>query len=401
MKKILIADKFPEQYIDEIKALGAEVVYEPQYGADDIAQQVGDASVIVVRSTKVTAESIHAAENLSLIIRAGAGYNNIDVGAASAQGIYVANCPGMNSVAVAELAMGLICALDRRIVDNVIDLRAGQWNKAAYSKADGLLGKTLGVVGVGKIGRELIQRAQAFGLNVIAWSRSLTPAQAAELGVERAESVEELAPWCDIVSVHLAAAPETKGIISRAFIDAMKPGACLINTARAEVVDEPALIEAVQAGKIRAGVDVFSDEPEGKAGAYESALGKLDGVYGTHHIGASTTQAQNAVAAETVRILKTYKETGRVANWVNRMTRTPAEYELIVRHYDKPGVLANVLADLKTDDVNAEEIENLIFVGAEAACCRIQLNSRPSDATLTQIRSRKDEVIHAQLVELE
>jgi D-3-phosphoglycerate dehydrogenase len=398
--KVLIADKFPEQYIDQIKALGTEVTYEPQYGAEDVAQHIAETDVVVVRSTQVTAEAINASEDLSLIIRAGAGVNNIDVEAASELGIYVANCPGMNSIAVAELAMGLICALDRRIVENVIDLRAGRWNKAKYSKAGGLYGKVLGVVGVGRIGRELIKRALAFGLKVKAWSRSLTPETAATLGVEYVESVKELVPQCDVVSVHLAAASETAGIISREVIDSMKPGACFINTARSEIVDEEALKEAVKAGRIRAGTDLYSEEPEGKSGPFENELGQLDGVYGTHHIGASTTQAQNAVAAETVRVLKVYLETGHVENWINRLTKTPAKYQLIVRHYDKPGVLAAVLTELKADNVNAEEVENLIFNGAQAACCRIQLDTRPSDETLEKINSLKGQVIHAQLTDI-
>ncbi len=398
--KTLIADKFPEQHVEKIRSLGVEVAYEPQFGAEDIAQNISDYEVLIVRSTKVTADAIRASNSLSLIIRAGAGTNNIDKQAASALGIYVVNCPGTNSIAVAELAMGLICALDRRIVDNTVDLRQGRWNKAEYSKADGLYGKVLGVVGVGKIGQELIMRAQAFGLKVKAWSRSLTPEKAKALGVEYVASVTELVPQCDIVSVHLAATPDTAGIISKQVIDSMKPGACFINTARADVVDEAALVEAVKAGRIRVGTDLYSNEPEGKSGEFESELGKLDGVYGTHHVGASTTQAQNAVAAETVRILQVYMETGRAENWVNRLIKTPARWQLIVRHYDKPGVLAAVLAYLKAEDVNAEEIQNLVFEGAQAASCTIQLDTRPSDDTLAKINALEGQVIHAELVEL-
>jgi D-3-phosphoglycerate dehydrogenase len=398
--KTLIADKFPEPYVEQIRNLGFRVSYEPQFGAEDIATKISDNEVVIVRSTKVTADAIHASKNLSLIIRAGAGTNNIDKKAASAMGIYVANCPGMNSIAVAELAMGLICALDRRIVDNTIDLREGRWNKAEYSKADGLYGKTLGVVGVGQIGKELIQRAHAFGLQIKAWSRSLTPEKAKSLGVEYVGSIAELVPQCDIVSVHLAATADTQGIISKAIIDSMKPGTCFINTARADVVDESALMEAVKSGQIRVGTDLYSNEPESKSGDFDNEFGKLEGVYGTHHIGASTTQAQNAVAAETVRLLKVYQETGTVENWVNRMAKTPAEWQLIVRHYDKPGVLATVLGHLKAEEVNAEEIQNLVFDGATAACCTIQLDTRPSDESLAKINALEGQVIHAELVQI-
>ena len=398
--RVLIADKFPESYIDQIRGLGSQVVYEPKFGAAEIAQNIADQDVVVVRSTKVTAEAIEASQNLSLIIRAGAGTNNIDKQAASARGVYVANCPGMNSIAVAELAMGLICALDRRIVENTLDLRNGIWNKAKYSQADGLYGKALGVIGVGKIGAELIKRARAFGMQIKAYSRSLTPEKADALGVEYAPSVAELVPQCDIISVHLAATPDTEGIISEEIIDSMKPGACFINTARAEVVDEAALLAAVKEGRIQVGTDLYRNEPEGKSGAVESELGKADGVYGTHHIGASTTQAQNAVAAEVVRILGLFLRTGRVDNWVNRLTKTPAKWQLVVRHYDKPGVLATVLGCLKEDNVNAEEIENVIFEGALAACCTIQVDTKPSAETLEKISALKGQVIHSELMDI-
>lgn len=398
--KILIADKFPDRYLAAIRKLGHEVVYEPGYKAADIAARIGDAEIMVVRSTEVTAEAIQASKNLSLIIRAGAGTNTIDKKAASAAGIYVSNCPGTNSVAVAELAMGLICALDRRLVENVNDLRAGRWNKAEYSKAEGLLGKTLGVIGVGMIGKELIARARAFGLKVKAWSRSLTPEKAKELGVEYAATIAALVPTCDILSVHLAQAAETKGIISREVIATMKPGALFINTARAGVVDQAALVEAVKAEKIRVGTDVFANEPEGKDGPFADELGLLPGVYGTHHIGASTEQAQDAVATETVRIIKVYGETGRVENWVNKMKKTPARFQLVVRHYDKPGVLADVLAIIRDANVNAEEISNLIFDGAQAACCTIQLNSELGAGPLARINALPGRVIHASQVAL-
>ena len=178
---------------------------------------------------------------LKLVVRAGAGYNTIDVAAASRRGIYVSNCPGKNSIAVAELAFGLILALDRRIADNVISLRQGQWNKTEYSKARGLYGRTLGLIGVGRIGREMIPRAKGFSMPVVAWSRSLTPAEARELGVEYAASPVEVARRADIVSVHLASNAETRGRIDAEFFEAMRQGAYFINTSRAELVDPVAL----------------------------------------------------------------------------------------------------------------------------------------------------------------
>jgi D-3-phosphoglycerate dehydrogenase / 2-oxoglutarate reductase len=205
--------------------------------------------------------------------------------------------------------MGLICSVDRRIPENIMDFKNGRWNKAIYSKAEGLYGKTLGIVGVGQIAAELIYRAQAFGLNVIAWSRSLTEEKANELGIKKAENLEEIFSQADIVSVHLAQNADTKKLISKDLISKMKKGAFFINTARAGVVDEEALIEAAKNGKIFVAADVFNNEPEGKEGEFKSELSSTPNLYITHHIGASTEQAQNAVAEETVRIIKDYIQT--------------------------------------------------------------------------------------------
>src|SRR6187397_802208 len=170
--KVLVADKFEKSGIEGLKAAGCEVVYEPDLKDDSLTQAIASsgADVLVVRGTKVTTPMLDAGR-LSLIVRAGAGYNTIDVAAASTRGIYVSNCPGKNAIAVAELTFGLILSLDRRIPDNVAALRAGTWNKKEFSKAAGLYGKTLGLLGFGSIGQELARRAQAFGLHLVIWSR--------------------------------------------------------------------------------------------------------------------------------------------------------------------------------------------------------------------------------------
>src|SRR6476661_7513600 len=170
--KVLVADTFEKSGIDGLKAAGCDVVYEPDLKEDSLTHAIASsgADVLVVRSTKVTAPMLDAGR-LSLIVRAGAGYNTIDVAGASTRGIYVSNCPGKNAIAVAELAFALMLSLDRRVPDNVADLRAGKWNKKEYSKAQGLYGKTLGLLGIGSIGQEMIRRAAGFGLDVVIWSR--------------------------------------------------------------------------------------------------------------------------------------------------------------------------------------------------------------------------------------
>jgi D-3-phosphoglycerate dehydrogenase len=401
MMRVLIADKFEQSGREGLQALGCEVSFLPDLKDDAlteaIRQQMPD--VLVVRGTKVT-EPMLAAGQIKLVVRAGAGFNTIDVAAASRRGIYVSNCPGKNSIAVAELAFALILALDRRIADNVISLRRGEWNKKEFSKARGLFGRTLGLVGVGKIGAEMIPRAQAFGMRVVAWSRSLTPERAAELGVEYKGSPAEVAPDADIVSVHVALNADTRSFLGREFFATMKEGAYFINTARGEVVDQAALVEAMKTRSIRAGLDVFAGEPTSATAPFTDEIAKEQNLYGTHHIGASTDQAQEAIAAETVRIVREFKETGNVPNVVNLARQTPATHRLVVRHLDRPGVLATVLDAIKSEHINVQEMENIVFEGAEAAVARINLDKAPSQAILDGLRAGSPDVIELSVLEI-
>jgi len=398
---VLIADKFEQSGRAGLEAIGCEVSFQPDLKDDALVAAIAEhkPDVLVVRGTKVT-EPMLAAGPLKLIVRAGAGYNTIDVAAASRRGIYVSNCPGKNSIAVAELAFALILALDRRIVDAVIALRAGEWNKKEFSKARGLFGRRLGLVGLGKIGQEMIPRARAFGMPVVAWSRSLTQERALELGVERMESPLDVAAAADIVSVHVALKPDTRMLIGADFFKAMRDGAYLINTSRGEVVDEAALVEAIHSRRIRAGLDVFAIEPTSAVAEFADPIVKEPGVYGTHHIGASTDQAQEAIAAETVRIIQSFKETGQVPNVVNLAQRTPATHRLVVRHRDRPGVLAQVLEALKAEHINVQEMENIVFEGAEAAVARINLDKAPSQANLDRLREGNEDIIELNVLEI-
>ncbi|MGH9938702.1 MAG: 3-phosphoglycerate dehydrogenase family protein [Blastocatellia bacterium] len=399
--KILIADKFEESGINGLKESGCEVVYNSDLKDDSLVEAIRDiqADVLIVRSTKVTGAML-AAGRLSLVVRAGAGYNTIDVKAASARGIYVSNCPGKNSVAVAELAFGLILALDRRLPDNVAELRAGKWNKKEYGKARGLYGRTLGLIGLGQIGREMITRAKAFGMDVIGWSRNLTPESAAELGISFRQTIIEVAHDCDILSVHLALAPDTRGVINADVFEVMRPGSYLINTSRAEVVDQTTLKQAVKTKGIRAGLDVFASEPGGATGDFNDEIVTLPGVYGTHHIGASTDQAQEAIADETVRIIAAFKETGKVPNVVNLADHTPATRLLVVRHQDRPGVLAYVLNEIKAANINVQRMENIVFAGAEAAIARIELDGALEPETVDRISAGNNDIIEINLIAL-
>ena len=387
--KVLVADKLEKSALDGMKAIGCEVIQDADLNGESLTTAIAEhkPTVLVVRSTKVEADSLGAADELTLVIRAGAGVNTIDIAAASERGVYVANCPGKNSIAVAELAFGLMLAVDRFIPDCVGDLRAGKWNKKAYSKGRGLYGLTLGLVGMGNIAQEMIPRAKAFGMNVIAYSRWMPPEAAAALGIARAESLEDLAAQSDVVSIHTALSPGTKGMISKSVIDAMRPGATLINTSRAEVVDQEALIAACEAGKIRAGLDVFEGEPAGGEGEYSGPMQNCKGVYCTHHVGASTEQAQEAVAAEVVRIVMDYKSMGLVHNVVNVTKGATATHLLVVRHQDKVGVLSHVLAVLKDEGVSVQEMENIILGGAQSAIAQISMDKEPSASGMIAIKT--------------
>jgi D-3-phosphoglycerate dehydrogenase len=298
------------------------------------------------------------------------------------------------------LAFALILALDRRIADNVISLRRGEWNKKEFSKARGLYGRTLGLIGIGKIGQEMVPRARAFGMSVIAWSRRLTPEHAEELGIEYRTSPTEIAQGADIVSVHLALNPETKGFIGTEFFNAMREGAYFINTSRGEVVDQQALARAMKTRGIRAGLDVYASEPTSASGEFTDEIVKEGNLYGTHHIGASTDQAQEAIAAETVRIVREFKETGKVPNVVNLAQQTPATHRLVVRHLDRPGVLASVLDAIKAERINVQEMENIVFEGAAAAVARINLDNAPSREMLDRVRAETADIIELDLLKL-
>jgi D-3-phosphoglycerate dehydrogenase len=405
--KVLVADTFEQSGIDALKAAGCDVSYHPDVDGAALAAAIRDsqARVLVVRSTQVTAEMLDAGE-LSLVVRAGAGVNTVDVAGASARGIYVSNCPGRNSVAVAELAMALILAIDRRIADNVADLRAGKWNKKEYCKARGLMGQTLGLLGFGHIGQEVARRAGAFGMSVVVWSRRFTESPAARdraaetFNIEILPSPEDVVEQSDVISVHLALNKETRGFVNGQLLSHVQPGAYFINTARAEVVDHEALAKAVKEKGLRLGLDVFANEPSGSTGAFADPLIAQPNVYGTHHIGASTDQAQEAIAAETVRIIRSYKETGKVPNAVNLARHTPATHTLVVRHRDKPGVLAHVFEYLRVSHLNVQETENIIFDGAQAAVARINLDGAPSIRAMEAMQAGNADILDLQLVKL-
>jgi D-3-phosphoglycerate dehydrogenase / 2-oxoglutarate reductase len=402
--RLLIADKLHPRAIEELRTLPVEVVYDPEVTRDSLEARLPGVGILVVRSTEVTAEAIDKAKQLHLIVRAGAEYNTIDVRAASRRGIYVANCPGRNAAAVAELVYGLILSVDRRIPDAVASLRSGKWERAKYGGAEGLHGKTVGIAGFGAVGREVANRARCFGLSTVAWSRSLSAARAGDFGVGHASSLEDLAARSQILSLHLPINDRTRGIVGQKVLGALPPRAILVNTARADLIDYAALREAVGKRKLRVALDVFPDEPKGSKD-YPADLFGLPSepgggfVYGTPHIAASTDQAQLAIASETVRVIRSFLLEAVVPNVVNVSSSSTARFQVVIRMVDKVGTFANVLNVIKRHGINVEEVTNTIFEGGGASCAKLRVVSRLNEACLAEIHAF-EEVLHVDMVPL-
>lgn len=393
--RILCADALAEHLLEPLREQGHEVEVNAGLTIDTLPAALAEnpADILVVRSTKVSKDAINASSQLGLIVRAGAGTDNIDKVAASERGVYVSNVPGQNAIAVAELAMGLMLSIDRNIPAGMADLAQGTWDKARYSKADGLFGKTLAIIGLGEIGLALATRAHGFGMAVTALEKpgrsQRTLDRLAASGIELVPTIDDLLAGADVVSLHVPKSPETSGMVNAEFFAKMKPGAILLNTSRGEIVDGEALIAAMDEQGIRAGLDVWPDEPGTSTADWESALSVHPNVVGTHHIGASTGQAQAAIAAGTVEVIEAYLS-GRVINCVNLVNETVGRVTLTVRHLDKVGVLAKIFSSLRAAGLNVSQMENNLFTGSVAAVASINLEHAPTEELLAQLESDAD-----------
>jgi D-3-phosphoglycerate dehydrogenase / 2-oxoglutarate reductase len=391
--RVLFADSVGKSTVTDLEARGHTCVVEPTLQAGDLAARVAGFDVLVVRSTKVGAEVFEGADRLALVIRAGAGTNTIDTATAAARGVLVANLPGRNAIAVAELTLGLLLAVDRRIVDGTVDLRAGRWDKKSYSAAQGLYGATIGVLGLGSIGLEVAQRAAAFGMHVMALSKpgrsARTTARLEELRVRTVETLEDLLPACDVVTLHLPSSPDTVGLVDKDFLSLMRPGAVLLNTSRGELVDEDALLEALDEKDLRAGLDVYADEPGSGQAEWTSRLAQHPRVVGTHHIGASTQQAQDAIADGVVEIVDAFVR-GEPPHCVNLTPSRIGSSTLTVRHLDRVGVLARVLDLLSRKGLNVEQMQNRVFRGGDAAVATIDVDGVVTDDLVAELGASSD-----------
>ena len=326
--RILVADRLPEGFAPTIRAAGHECAVHPELTESTLAEAMDGVEVLVVRSTRVTAQTLAATDTLRLVVRAGSGTNTIDCEQATLRGVLVANVPGRNAVAVAELTMGLLLAVDRAIPDNTSELRAGRWDKKRFSAVGrGLHGQRLGIVGLGAIGLAVAERAAAFGMPLLAQAKGSRSAEASrrieELGIELVPDLVTLASEVDVLTLHVPLTAETRSMIGAEALDALAPG-ILLNTSRAEVVDPDALLARLDGGALSAGLDVFPDEPGSGTADWHSPLGAHPAVVGTHHIGASTEQAQEAVASGVVDVITAF-DRGELIDVVNAPARGGAQ----------------------------------------------------------------------------
>jgi D-3-phosphoglycerate dehydrogenase len=400
--KILFADSCHNSCVDRLRESGHTCLEMPELGTAELGDNLDDVDVLVVRSTEVDAATIEASRSLSLVVRAGAGVNTIDVDAASARGVAVANTPGRNAIAVAELTMALLLALDRQVASSVIDLRAGHWDKKRYSKAQGIFGRTIGIIGLGEIGLAVADRAHAFGMDIVAVAKAdrseKTQERISALGMRLVPDLVALVSESDVVSVHVPGGAATSGMLDAELLGHFREGAFLLNTSRGEVMDEAALLGAIESKGLLVGLDVYPDEPSSGVAEFESELARHPSVVGTHHIGASTVQAQESIAAGVADVIEGFAA-GDMKGLVNLESERLGTRTVVVRHYDRVGVLAATLSILRRDDLNVQQMENLVFVGSVAAVAIIDLSDEPSPEALAEL-SNLDDVLHVAVREV-
>ncbi len=301
MPRVLVADKISSEGVEILKKV-ADVDVKTSLGIDELITSIGCYDGLVVRSaTQVTTDVITAAKNLKIIGRAGVGVDNIDVPAATQHGIVVVNSPEGNTIAAAELTMALLLALSRNIPVADSSMKQGKWDRNSYVGVE-VYNKTLGIIGLGKIGREVAKRAQSFGMRVIAQDPYLSSEVSKKLGIQLV-SLDELLAQSDYISLHLPKTRDTEGLIGAEQISKMKDGIRIINVARGGIIDEFALAEALKSGKVAgAAVDVYSTEPISQ----DNPLLKASNIITTPHLGASTTEAQSKVAIDVAEQMVDY-----------------------------------------------------------------------------------------------
>ena len=395
--EMLIGCKLPEHLLQELRSLGTEVIYEPDLSEERLQKLIPRVAVLVVCRTRISAETIAAGGALQLIVRSGTDTSNIDIEAASTAGIFVSNCPYKDAIAIAELTLGLLIALDRQILENVEGLRKNHGTEPKSIDALGLSGRCLGMLGYGPVEREIARRALAFDMEVLAWSPSLTPEQ---LGLERVRACawpRELARLSDMVSVYAPRQETDEPLVDAEFLQNIRPGAYFVYIGHPGPLDQAALVEIARERNLRVACDISAAKlPASDTGRFKSRLQSIPHVIGTHRLADRTQQAFEATTGEVVRVVREFLINGDVLNCINLTEHNPATWQLVLRMRDTVGVLASIMEALRADDINAEDITSRLFTGAKAAWCIIAVDERPSTEVLSAIRAI-DGVLHLEV----
>ena len=313
MPRVFVSDKLGEAGLELLKEAGLEVDFRQKLTGEELKAAVQNAEAMIVRSdTKVTADLLQQPGKLKAVVRAGAGVDTIDVPAATRLGIIVMNTPGANTISTAEHTITLMMALARRVAEADAGLRAGRWDRSKLVGIQ-LAGKTLGVIGLGRIGREVARRAQGLDMNIIGYDPVMATERAQQLGIDAVRSLDQMLPHIDILTVHTPMSDDTRDMIGKEQIAMMKPGSRILNCARGGIVNEAALEEALKSGHIAgAALDVFVEEPPG-----DHPLLKFPNVVATPHLGASTKEAQENVAREAAELVIGFVQRGEIQFAVN------------------------------------------------------------------------------------
>jgi D-3-phosphoglycerate dehydrogenase len=369
MPKVLVSDKLSKTAVQIFKDNGVEVDYLPDLGKDKdkLYEVIGQYDGLAIRSaTKVTEKILSAATNLKVIGRAGIGVDNVDIPAATKKGIIVMNTPFGNSITTAEHAISLLLSLARQIPEADASTRAGKWEKNRFMGVE-VTNKTLGIIGAGNIGSIVASRAQGLQMKVIAFDPFLTPERAVDMGVEKVE-LDELLARADFITLHTPLTEQTRNVVSAAAIAKMKDGVRIINCARGGLIDEAALYEALQSGKVAgAALDVFLEEP-----AKDNPLFTLPNVICTPHLGASTSEAQENVALQVAEQISAYLNTGEITNALNFPSITAEEAPRLTPYVRLAEALGSFAGQLTETSISGITIE---YEGAVA-----DLNTRPMTA---------------------
>lgn len=392
--KILVACPLPGNMLPELRALGTEVNYQPELTAERLEELIPDVAVLVVSRLRVSPEAIEAGHALQLIVRAGTDTSNIAIEEASAAGIFVANCPYTDAIAIAELIIGLLVALDRRVLESSVTRCESERAQPARVDSLGLAGRRLGMLGFGPVEREIAKRARAFEMDVLAWSPGLTPELAAESQVQFCPWPRELARQSDAVTVYAAGQGAKDLLVDAEFLRNMRAGAMFVHVGHPAALDQQALLKVARERGLRVACDVSSPQlPDSDTGRITARLQALPGVIGTCRLADRTQQMQDATAREVVRVIREFVIAGEAVNCLNLSEHSPATWQLVLRLRDKPGVLASIVEAVRADGINIEGVTTRLFTGARAAWCKVALDERPSNDTLSAIRA-SDGVLH-------